>query len=194
MLFTSGPELVTRGQHESISFIIARGVSMQSESSGTPGNGEDCESQDDALLFVPIYSTRLVTERQMPFEARKHFRTPDDVAGLLIPYYAEHDREEFLGCLLNTNHALIGTSTLSMGGLSSSVAEPRQLYKVAVLANAAAVIIAHNHPSGNPEPSREDIAITRQFKEAGRVMGIPLRDHLIIAGDAFTSMAERGVI
>jgi DNA repair protein RadC len=81
-----------------------------------------------------------------------------------------------------------------VGGLSSSVVEPRQIFKTAILANAAAVILAHQHPSGNPEPSREDIQITRQLVEAGNIMGISVHDHLIITESDFTSLTERGVI
>jgi DNA repair protein RadC len=81
-----------------------------------------------------------------------------------------------------------------VGGLSSSVVEPRQIFKTAMLANAAAIILAHQHPSGNPEPSQEDIKITRQLTEAGEIMGIPVHDHLIITESDFTSLAERGVI
>ena len=68
------------------------------------------------------------------------------------------------------------------------------MFKAAILANAAALIVAHNHPSGNPEPSREDLKVTRQLVEAGKVMGIPLHDHLILTGDGHTSFAERGLL
>jgi DNA repair protein RadC len=87
-----------------------------------------------------------------------------------------------------------GLSQISVGGLSSSVVEPRQIFKTAILANAAALILAHQHPSGNPEPSREDIQITSQIAEAGEVMDIPIHDHLIITEADYTSLAERGVI
>ena len=83
---------------------------------------------------------------------------------------------------------------ISAGGLAASIVEPRAVFKAAILANAAAVILAHQHPSGNLEPSREDIKITRQLVEAGQVMGIPVHDHLIIASHGYTSLAERGVI
>ncbi len=82
----------------------------------------------------------------------------------------------------------------SAGGLAVSIVEPRQVFKAAVLANASALLLSHNHPSGNPEPSREDVAITKQLVEAGRVMGIPVHDHLIIAGHGYTSLAERGLL
>jgi DNA repair protein RadC len=83
---------------------------------------------------------------------------------------------------------------VSIGGLAASIVEPRQIFKTAILANAAALILAHQHPSGNPEPSREDIRITRQLVEAGKIMGIPIHDHLIITDSQYTSLAERGVL
>ena len=84
--------------------------------------------------------------------------------------------------------------TVSQGGLAASIVEPRAVFRKAILENAAAVICLHNHPSGNPEPSREDIRITRQLVAAGKLMGIPVHDHLIIAGATFTSFAERGLM
>jgi len=78
--------------------------------------------------------------------------------------------------------------------LAASIVEPRAVFKQAILDNAAAVICLHNHPSGNLEPSREDIRITRQLVDAGKLMGIPVHDHLIIAGRQHTSLAERGVM
>ena len=68
------------------------------------------------------------------------------------------------------------------------------MFKFALLVDARSVILSHNHPSGNPEPSREDVAVTKQLVEAGKVMGIPVHDHLIIAGDGYTSLAERGLM
>ena len=95
---------------------------------------------------------------------------------------------------INTANTLTGMHIASVGGLAASIVEPRQVFKAAVLANAAAVLLAHNHPSGNPEPSREDVAVTRQLVEAGKVMGIPVHDHLIITDHGHTSLAERGLM
>ncbi len=91
-------------------------------------------------------------------------------------------------------NTLIGLACVSVDGLAASIVEPRQVFKVAILANAAAVILAHNHPSGNPEPSREDIRVTRSLVEAGKLMGLPIHDHLIITDHGYTSLAERGLL
>lgn len=119
---------------------------------------------------------------------------PEDVAAVFGPMMRDLKREIFKVVLLNTANVIIGDFTASEGGLAASIVEPRTVFQRAILENAAAVICLHNHPSGNLEPSREDIRITRQLVEAGRLMGIPLHDHLIIAGRSFTSLAERGLL
>lgn len=125
---------------------------------------------------------------------RIQIRSPADVAAEFIPQLRDLKNEIFKIILLNTANVVIGDTTISEGGLAASIVEPRAVFQRAVLENAAAVICMHNHPSGNPEPSREDIRITRQLVEAGKLMGIPVHDHLIIAGNGYTSMAERGLI
>ena len=134
---------------------------------------------------------RLSTE---PREAPSTFRSPQDVFAEYGPVMSDLKREVFKVVLLNTAHSRIADFTASEGGLASSIVEPRLIFRRAILEHAAAVICLHNHPSGNPEPSREDVLITKQLVEAGRLLGIPLRDHLIIAADTFTSLAERGLI
>lgn len=120
--------------------------------------------------------------------------SPDEVAAAFIPQMRDLKKEIFKILLLNTANVIISDYTVSEGGLAASIVEPRAVFQRAVLENAAAVICIHNHPSGNPEPSREDIRITRQLVEAGKLMGIPVHDHLIVAGNGYTSMAERGLM
>lgn len=152
-------------------------------------------SYESALFSgVPLYTTRLVREHAFPFPERTQVCTPDAVATVLRSYFESRDREEFVVCLLDTANTLTGFHVASIGGLAASIVEPRQVFKAAVLANAAALIVAHNHPSGNPEPSREDVRVTKQLFEAGRVMGIPIHDHLIITDHGHTSLAERGLL
>ncbi len=143
---------------------------------------------------IPLYTTRLVCEKRFPFSDRIQASSPADVAPILIEYFRDKDREEFIIVLLDTANTIIGLSQISVGGLAASIVEPRQVFKVTILANAAAIICVHNHPSGNVEPSREDIRITRQLVEAGTLMGIPVHDHLIIAGSTYMSLAERGLM
>ena len=161
------------------------------EGRGATGHG----AYRDALFSgVPLYTTRLVRERTFTFPTRDQVRSPADAAAVLAEYFSDRDREEFVVAFTDTGGTLTGLHVASVGGLAASIVEPRQVFKAAVLANAAAVIVAHNHPSGNPEPSREDVAVTRQLVEAGKVMGIPVHDHLIITDHGHTSLAERGLM
>ncbi len=134
-----------------------------------PTNG-GTESATQYCLFdqLPLITTRLVYETRLPFSDRIRVSVPADVAPILMDYFRDKDREEFLIVLLNTANVIMSLSQISVGGLAASIVEPRQVFKVAILANAAALILAHNHPSGNVEPSREDIRITRQLVEAGK--------------------------
>lgn len=143
---------------------------------------------------VPLFTTKLVREGCFAFIERDQVDTPQAVAVVLQDYYEAKDREEFVVVLLDTANTMIGLSVLSVGGLTACIVEARQVMKVAILANAAAVICAHNHPSGNPEPSREDVRITKQLVEAGKLMGVPVLDHLIVTPDGYTSLSERGLL
>ena len=150
--------------------------------------------QQALFSHVPFYTTRLVRETHFSFPQREQVSSPEDVAAVLQHYFADKDREEFIVVFLDTANTMIGMSQISIGGLAASIVEPRQVFKTAILANAAAIICLHNHPSGNPEPSREDIRITRQLVEAGKLMGVPVHDHIIIAENGYTSLAERGLM
>lgn len=143
---------------------------------------------------LPLYSTRLVRETEFTYPDRFQVTNPKEVATILHDYFRDKDREEFLSVHLDTANTVTGLSQISVGGLSSSIVEASQVFKPAILANAAAVILAHQHPSGNPEPSQEDIKITRQLVEAGDILDIPVHDHLIVTEADYTSLAERGVI
>ncbi|MBI4535237.1 MAG: DNA repair protein RadC, partial [Ignavibacteriae bacterium] len=120
--------------------------------------------------------------------------SPEDVAKLLIPKLRDRAKEIFMVLLLDSQNGLRKEVELSEGTLNASLVHPREVYKVAIDHLAASIIVAHNHPSGNREPSKEDIEITRQLVEAGKIVGIPLHDHVIVAGDGYTSFAERGLL
>jgi len=125
---------------------------------------------------------------------RVQVTSPEDVAAVYGPLMRDLKREIFKVVHLNTANVILDDYTVSEGGIAASIVEPRAVFEKAILDNAASVICLHNHPSGNPEPSREDIRITRQLVDAGSLMGIPVQDHIIIAGTGFTSLASRGVI
>jgi len=129
-----------------------------------------------------------------PSRERALIRTPDDVAARMIPRLRELRVEVFVVLFLDARNGITGETELSRGTLNASLVHPREVFKAAIDACAAGIIVVHNHPSGNPEPSAEDLEITRQISESGRIVGIPLHDHLIVAGDQCTSLAARGCI
>ena len=121
-------------------------------------------------------------------------RGPEDLYKLLRPRIGAEDREHFVAVLLSTRNAVIGIETISVGSLNASIVHPREVFKPAIVHSASAIALAHNHPSGDPEPSNEDIAITRRMLEAGRLLGIELLDHVVVARKSFTSLKERKLL
>ena len=121
-------------------------------------------------------------------------RSPEDVALRFAPQLRDLTQEVFMVLCLSSANRVIRERTVTKGLLNSSLTHPREVFREAILENAASVILMHNHPSGNLEPSREDIMITKQIVEAGKIIGISVHDHIIIAGDGFTSMMERGLM
>ena len=147
-----------------------------------------------AVQVMAAFEVGRRVESQRSGEERVQVCSPADVAAVYGPLMRHLKKEVFKVVFLNTSNIIVGDYTASEGGLAASIVEPRDVFSRAILENAAAIICLHNHPSGNPEPSREDVRVTRQLVEAGRLMGVPLHDHLIIAGEGYTSLAERGLM
>ncbi len=194
VLYGSVPEPSVSGSRGADPQSVVRGPVAALRQPDVHGDTAHGAYRDALFSGVPLYTTRLVRERTFTFPTRDQVRSPTDAAAVLAEYFADRDREEFVVAFLDTANTLTGLHVASVGGLAASIVEPRQVFKAAVLANAAAVLLAHNHPSGNPEPSREDVAVTRQLVEAGKVMGIPVHDHLILTDHGHTSLAERGLM
>jgi len=127
--------------------------------------------------------TRRPLRPSMRSAARVHSLLGDDLRGL--------EQETFLICLLDGKHALRRTAVVSVGTLTTSLVHPREVFRPAVRAAAAAVVCVHNHPSGDPEPSPEDLQITRRLVRAGKLMGIPVLDHVVIGDERYVSLRER---
>ena len=115
---------------------------------------------------------------------------PEDVARYASPLLRFEQKEHFLVMLLDVRNRVLAMPTVSIGSLTASVAHPREIFREAIRYSAANMILIHNHPSGDPTPSREDVQITKQMMKAGEIMGIPVLDHIIIAGDGFLSLKE----
>ena len=143
---------------------------------------------------IPGFRIALVREPGVKLAERPQIRVAAEAAPLLAQYIGETDREVFAVALLTIRRRVLGLHTVSVGCLTSSLVHPREVFKPAILAGSAALLLAHNHPSGDPEPSAEDIALTRRLMAAGHLLGIEVLDHLIL-GEAgrFVSLRERGV-
>jgi len=120
-------------------------------------------------------------------------KTPDEVVRLVKGRLKGKKREHFLVILLDTRSQLIKISEISIGSLDSSIVHPREVFKEALSASAASVIFAHNHPSGNPEPSEDDVKLTERLANAGEVMGIDVLDHVIIGDKTYLSLKREGL-
>jgi len=121
-------------------------------------------------------------------------RSPEDIAQRFGSQLRDLKQEVFMVVSLSSSNKIINERIITKGLLNSSLTHPREVFREAILENAASVILLHNHPSGNLEPSREDISITKQIVEAGKIIGIAVHDHIIIAGNSFTSMMEWGLM
>ena len=121
-------------------------------------------------------------------------RSPSDVFQNYQSLFKDQVRERFIVFWLNSANKVIGFEIITEGLLNSSLTHPREVFRGAIVSTCASIILAHNHPSGNPEPSQEDITITKQIVESGKIIGIPVHDHIIFANNNFTSLAERGII
>lgn len=120
--------------------------------------------------------------------------SPKDVTNLLMGEMDDLNQEVLKVILLNTKNIVIGTRDVFKGSLNTSIVHPREIFKQAINKNSASIIICHNHPSGDPTPSQEDINITLRIKECGNIIGIQLLDHIIIGKNKFISLKEKGLI
>ncbi len=120
--------------------------------------------------------------------------SPEDVVRRFQPFVRDLKHEIFKVILLDSANHYLRDVTVSEGILNSSVVHPREVFHPAILEPAASIILLHNHPSGNREPSSEDIQVTKQMVEAGKIIGIPVQDHIIITDQSYTSLAERGIL
>lgn len=121
-------------------------------------------------------------------------RSPKDVADYVMARLRYEHKENFMVMLLNTKNHVLATPTISVGSLSASIVHPREIFREAIHHAAASMILIHNHPSGDPSPSKEDIAVTEKLVSAGQLMDIAVLDHIIIGDNKYTSLKEKGII
>ncbi|MGA2624469.1 MAG: JAB domain-containing protein [Bacteroidota bacterium] len=149
------------------------------------------------------YCTRTITWRfhqvkesipELADKSRLTIRSPEDFVNNYRSLFKDHVRERFIVFWLNSTNRVVGFEIISEGILDSSLVHPREVFRGSIVATAASIILAHNHPSENKEPSAEDIQITKQLVETGKIVGIPVHDHIIFGGSTYTSFAERGLL
>jgi DNA repair protein RadC len=145
-----------------------------------------------AILSAAFELGRRIQSQEGP--SRPVFKSSSEVAQRYKPLFRDLRKEVFKVLLLNRANRLIREVSVSEGTLDASIVHPRDVFREAILEPAAGVILIHNHPSGNPAPSEEDLRITRQLVEAGRLLGIKVYDHIILAGETYRSFADEGLI
>jgi DNA repair protein RadC len=121
-------------------------------------------------------------------------RSPEDLFKNFHSLFNGHVKERFVIFFLSSSNSVNGFEIITEGTLNSSLVHPREVFRGAIVATCAAIILAHNHPSNNGEPSAEDVTITKQLVEASKVIGIPVHDHIIFTDNNYTSFAERGLL
>ena len=141
----------------------------------------------------PVYVCELM-KRKYRGKAPRVIRGPEDVVALVGRKLRREQREHFLVLLLNARHEVLAKETVSVGSLNASIVHPREVFKPAVLASAASIVLVHNHPSGDPEPSEEDISISKRLVQAGELIGIGVLDHVIIASRGVVSLRSRQLL
>lgn len=145
-----------------------------------------------ALLVAAAELGRRMSVAQC--EQGPQISSPQDILALLAARLSHLDREHFVCVLLDTKHRVMSTKTISVGTLSAALIHPREVFRPAVKAGAASVVVAHNHPSGDPAPSPEDKQTTTRLLKAGEIFGIPVLDHVIIGAGCHFSFKEHGLI
>ena len=135
---------------------------------------------------------KVVREQREEYGQVTHFRNSIDIYTTFRERFERADREEFLVLLLDGKNKLLGFNVVSIGNLTGSLTHPREVYKAAILGNAASIILLHNHPSGDPIPSQEDLEITKRLRESGEILGIKVLDHVIIGDGKYLSFVDDG--
>jgi DNA repair protein RadC len=175
--------------------LLDRYESLQKLFSRSPSELMTVKGIGSAKAAILAAAFELVRRIQSRKDAdRPLFKRSSDVAGYYLPLMRDLRKEVFKVLLLNRANRFIKEVFISEGTLDASVVHPRDVFREALLEPAAGIILIHNHPSGNPSPSDEDLRITKQLVEAGRLLGIKVYDHIILAGESYRSLADEGLI
>ena len=177
-------ELIKR--HGNLACLASKSLSEIRKSGGI-GN-------DKAAALLAAFEIGRRIQSQSKWYSNKKITSPKDLADIFMPLLRDELKERFIVVCLNSANKIIKFETISIGSLNSSIVHPREIFKAAIENSSASLILLHNHPSGNSEPSNEDISITKKIADAGKILDIPIFDHLIIAGNTFTSFVEKRLL
>lgn len=142
---------------------------------------------------ISVVTIKMEKEKNILVDNKK-VSSPKDVYKLMKDYLKGADREYLVLLSLDMKNNINSINTVSIGSLNSSIVHPREIFKTAILSNAASIILIHNHPSGDTTPSKEDINITYRIKESGKILGIELLDHVILGDNSYSSLKEKSIL
>jgi DNA repair protein RadC len=158
---------------------------------------ETAPATDPLAITIDLASELVAPSRLFrpgPLEDRTALETPEAAAEILGRWVVGLDREACAAAYLDTKHRVLGVELVSLGSIDHTFMAPRELFRGALLANASALIVAHSHPSGDPEPSEDDRTLTRRLVRAGELVGVTVLDHLVMAVGRWVSLARRGCV
>lgn len=145
---------------------------------------------------INVYTVELVRESAKVYDLDKVINSPSNAVDVIesVLSLSTKTKEHLVMMSLNTKNEVVGVHTIHIGSVNASVVHPREVFQQAILNNATSIMMFHNHPSGNSQPSQEDIHVTRRFVEAGKILGIGLLDHIVIGCGEYTSLKEKGYL
>lgn len=173
-------------EHGGLSALAGKSVEALTKTTGV--------GKDKGATLAAAFELGKRIEIDKKWISERKITSPSDIADIFIPMLRDEQQEKFYVVCLSSSNKIIKFKAITTGTLNSSVIHSREIFKVAIDNLAAGVILLHNHPSGNPDPSNEDITITRRLSEAGKLLDIPVFDHIIIAGNKYTSLVDKRII
>ena len=138
----------------------------------------------------------LTYKSSIPISEKPAIQCPEDAYSLLLKIWDMDTiliKEEFVVLLLNNNKKCLGWSKISSGGATATIVDVALIFQTAIIGNSSSIIVAHNHPSGTLKPSSSDVALTRRIADVGKLLGVPLDDHIILTSDSYTSLRQKGL-
>ncbi len=184
-VLTLAKELL-RKNNNSLAMLATKTVSELKRETGI--------GKDKAATLAAAFELSRRLSYSEKLRSNKKITSPSDLAEIFVPLLRDEVKEKFIVVCLNSANKIIKYEEISIGSLNSSLVHPREVFKVAIDNLAAGIVLVHNHPSGNPLPSDEDIKVTKKLTEAGKIFDIKIMDHIIVAGNNFTSFVEKRLI